>query len=40
MKDTINQALHQIAVAREELLSHNLDVLAEADLEDRTAAWR
>lgn len=40
IKDTVNLALRQVAEVREAELSAAIGVLAEADLADRTAAWR
>lgn len=40
IKDTVNQALRAAADERSEQLDEALSVLADADLEDRAAAWR
>lgn len=40
IKDTVNEALRRAAEDRQADLTHALDVLAHADLEDRAAAWR
>jgi Arc/MetJ family transcription regulator len=40
IKDTVNEALRSAARQRSTQLAHALSVLAEADLDDRSAAWR
>ncbi len=40
IKDTVNEALRRAAARRDPRVSEALDVLAEADLADRSAAWR
>ena len=40
IKDTVNTALRAAADERSEQLDEALSVLADADLEDRAAAWR
>lgn len=40
IKDTVNEALRRAAAARHARLDEGLDVLANADLEDRSTAWR
>jgi Arc/MetJ family transcription regulator len=40
IKDTVNEALRMAADQRSARLSSALSVLAEADLDDRSAAWR
>ena len=40
IKDTVNQALRSAAYQRSVQLESALSVLAEADLDDRFAAWR
>lgn len=40
IKDTVNEALQRATRDRRERVAAALDVLAEADLEDRSAAWR
>lgn len=40
IKDTVNEALRRAAAERATALDAALDVLATADLEDRSAAWR
>lgn len=40
IKDTVNEALRRAAAARQAKLDRALDVLASADLDDRSAAWR
>ena len=40
IKDTVNEALRRAATARHAKLDQALDVLANADLDDRSTAWR
>jgi len=40
IKDTVNEALRSAACKRSAQLENALSVLAEADLDDRSAAWR
>lgn len=40
IKDTVNEALRLATSQREQRVSAALDVLAEADLDDRFDAWR
>ena len=40
IKDTVNQALRSAARQRGTQLASALSVLADADLDDRSAAWR
>jgi Arc/MetJ family transcription regulator len=40
IKETVNEALRRAAAARQAKLDRALDVLASADLDDRSAAWR
>ena len=40
IKDTVNEALRLAAARRNPRVSQALDVLAEATLEERAAAWR
>ena len=40
IKDTVNEALRRAAAARQSKLDQALDVLANADLNDRSTAWR
>lgn len=40
IKDTVNEALWRAAAARQSKLDQALDVLANADLNDRSTAWR
>jgi len=40
LKDTVNQALRQVAATRRSQLGEALDVLAGHDLDDRADAWR
>ncbi|MEP6462795.1 MAG: hypothetical protein ABJC62_05125 [Frankiaceae bacterium] len=40
IKDTVNEALGRAIAGREQRVSSALDVLASADLDDRTDAWR
>jgi Arc/MetJ family transcription regulator len=40
IKDTVNEALRRVARQRSAELANALTVLAEADLDDRAAAWR
>lgn len=40
IKDTVNEALRRAARQRNAELANALTVLAEADLDDRAAAWR
>ncbi len=40
IKDTVNEALRRAARQRSTLLASALAVLADADLDDRSAAWR
>ena len=40
IKDTVNQALRQTTAARAQRVAAALDVLGEADLDDRSEAWR
>ena len=40
IKDTVNEALRRAARQRSAELANALTVLAEADLDDRAAAWR
>jgi Arc/MetJ family transcription regulator len=40
IKDTVNEALRRVAHGRAERLAQALDVLANAELDDREQAWR
>lgn len=40
IKDTVNEALHRATARRGRRVAAALNVLARADLEDRSAAWR
>jgi len=40
IKDTVNEALRRATVHRERRVAEALDVLADASLDDRSAAWR
>ncbi len=40
IKDTVNEALRRAAAARQGELDEALDVLARADLGDRSESWR
>ena len=40
IKDTVNEALRSAARQRSTQLARALSVLADADLDDRSAAWR
>jgi Arc/MetJ family transcription regulator len=40
IKDTVNEALRRATLGREGRVAKSLDVLAAADLEDRSEAWR
>ena len=40
IKDTVNEALRRAAAARRAKLDQALDVLANAELDDRSTAWR
>ena len=40
IKDTVNEALRSAAHQRRAQLASALSVLAETDLDDRSAAWR
>jgi Arc/MetJ family transcription regulator len=40
IKDTVNEALRRATAERDERISHALDVLAGAELDDRAYAWR
>lgn len=40
IKDTVNEALRRAGHSRRERLAGALDVLANADLDDRDEAWR
>jgi len=40
IKDTVNKALEQATSSRHRRVASALDVLAQADLEDRSEAWR
>jgi len=40
MKDTVNVALRRAAGDRQHRIGASLDVLARADLDDRSDAWR
>lgn len=40
IKDTVNEALRRAISRRAEMVTAALDVLAEADLDDRSEAWR
>ena len=40
IKDTVNEALRRAAAARRANFDHALDVLASADLDERSTAWR
>lgn len=40
IKDTVNQALRRAAEHRDAAVVTSLDVLAKAELADRTEAWR
>lgn len=40
IKDTVNEALREAARQRSTQLSNALSVLADADLDDRSTAWR
>jgi Arc/MetJ family transcription regulator len=39
IKDTVNEALRRAAAVRQSKLDQALDVLASADLDDRSTAW-
>lgn len=39
IKDTVNEALQQATRHRTQRVAHAIDVLADADLEDRAEAW-
>ncbi|MGD0286561.1 MAG: hypothetical protein ACLPUG_03600 [Acidimicrobiales bacterium] len=40
IKDTVNKALERSTSSRHRRVASALDILAEADLEDRAEAWR
>jgi Arc/MetJ family transcription regulator len=40
IKDTVNEALRRAAEGRHADLTHALDVLGSAELDDRADAWR
>jgi Arc/MetJ family transcription regulator len=40
IKDTVNGALQRATAERQQRVSSALDMLAEADLDDRSEAWR
>jgi Arc/MetJ family transcription regulator len=40
IKETVNEALQQIAGSRREAVTQSLDVLAESTFVDRSTAWR
>ena len=40
LKDTVNEALRRAAGSRDRRVAASLDVLAEAELDDREDAWR
>lgn len=40
IKDTVNEALRRAAAARQARLDQALEVLSNADLDDRSTAWR
>jgi Arc/MetJ family transcription regulator len=40
IKDTVNEALRLATAERHERICRALDVLADADLDDRAQAWR
>lgn len=40
LKDTVNEALRAAATGRNPRVAEALDVLAKAELADRTEAWR
>ena len=40
IKDTVNEALRLATAERDERIRRALDVLADADLDDRADAWR
>lgn len=40
IKDTVNEALRRAAAARQSKLDQALAVLASAELDDRSTAWR
>lgn len=40
IKDTVNEALRRATSRRESRVAAALDVLADADLDDRAEAWR
>lgn len=40
IKETVNEALRRAAVRRERLVAEALDLLAGAELEDRSEGWR
>ncbi len=40
IRDTVNQALRQATAGRSQRVVTALDVLADASLDDRSAAWR
>lgn len=40
IKDTVNEALRSTAHTRDERVGKALDVLAQAELDDRSDAWR
>jgi Arc/MetJ family transcription regulator len=40
IKDTVNEALRRVSLGRDQRVAAALDVLANADLDDRADAWR
>lgn len=40
IKDTVNEALRRATAERRRRVAESLDVLADADLDDRADAWR
>lgn len=40
LKDTVNEALRRAATGRDPRVVAALDVLAQADLDDRSESWR
>jgi Arc/MetJ family transcription regulator len=40
IKETVNEALRQVSRGRSTTVSHSIDVLVHAKLEDRDRAWR
>ncbi len=40
IKDTVNEALRRVSASHQNRVSSGLDILAKADLADRSEAWR